>query len=101
MSEDELDYVQLPSETVTALSLPVSAQIAVVNSMVLPLLKRTGIQVEVSPHRDGMTLALSFVEPPGMDADQLGTDESENARLLWALRDRIERARAEQPPASV
>jgi len=79
------------------LAIPVVGQLAVVNHMVLPLLKRTGIDVTVSTDRDGMTLRLLFVEPPELDFDELGTEDPDNAALLWSLRDKIEAARAVQP----
>ena len=65
--------------------------------MVLPLLRRAGINVQVHVNRDGMSLSLVFQEPPDVDvetADSLGTEEPDNARLLWALRDKVEAHRA-------
>lgn len=83
------------------LVIPVAAQMAVVNNMVLPLLKRTGIDVTVTTTKEGLTLSLVFKEPPELDRDNLGTDDPENARLLWALRDRVEQYRAEQSPPAL
>lgn len=79
------------------LAIPVVGQLAVVNNMVLPLLRRTGIDVTVTTVNDGMMLSLVFREPPAIDPDELGTDDPENARMLWALREKIEKIRAEQP----
>ena len=77
------------------LSIPVAGQLAVVNNMVLPLLKRTGIEVQVHTTQQGMTLALTFKEPEA-DLERLGTDTPDNAAMLWALRDRIEQERAKR-----
>lgn len=78
------------------LTIPVVGQLAVVNHMVLPLLKRTGIDVTVSTDRDGMNLRLVFVEPPEVNFDEVGTDEPDNASLLWELKAKVEAARAVQ-----
>lgn len=97
MSNDEFDYAVLQPEDKPALELPVAAQLAVVNNMVLPLLKRAGIGVQVHTSRDGMSLSLAFKEPADVDvktADTLGTEDPDNARMLWALRDRVEAYRA-------
>lgn len=83
---------------VKPIPMPVSAQITVVNAMVLPLLKRSGIDVTVNPTKEGMTLSLVFNEPPDFDPDQLGTDEPDNARELWALREKIEQYKADRCP---
>jgi len=78
-------------------SIPVEGQLVVVNSMVLPLLRKTGIDVTVKTTGAGMTLDLRFVEPPSLDADDraktVGTDDPDQARMLWALRDKVEEAR--------
>ena len=82
------------------LSLPVEAQLTVVNSMILPLLKRSGIGVVVSATRSGMNLALEFKEPAAATdgADDpgkvFGTDSSDKAAALWELKARVEEARA-------
>ncbi len=91
------EAIEQSGATRQPLAIPVVGQLAVVNHMVLPLLQRTGIDVTVSTDRDGMTLKLVFVEPPEADFDELGTEDPDNAALLWALRDKIEAARAVQP----
>ena len=83
-------------------SVPVEGQIVVVNSMVLPLLRKAGIDVSVRTTAVGMELSLVFVEPPKPDVDDrdktVGTDDPEQARLLWALRDRVEAERRARQP---
>jgi hypothetical protein len=99
VSNDDFDYEVLQPEGKPALSLPVSAQLAVVNNMVLPLLRRAGIGVLVNTSRDGMSLSLAFKEPAEVDvktADTLGTEDPDNARMLWALRDKVEAYRAKE-----
>ena len=83
------------------LDLPVDAQQTVVNAMVLPLLRRAGIGVTVTPTSSGMVLTLAFREPAAATdntADKtktFGTDSAEQAAALWDLKSRIEAARAQ------
>jgi hypothetical protein len=46
-----------------------------------------------------MSLSLAFKEPADVDvktADTLGTEDPDNARMLWALRDKVEAYRAKE-----
>jgi hypothetical protein len=81
------------------LSLPIEGQMTVVNSMILPLLKRSGIAVKVTPTRSGMRLDLEFkaAEVSGADDDSaksVGTDSPDQAAALWELKARVEAAQA-------
>lgn len=81
-------------------NIPVIAQLAVVNKMVLPLLEKMNINVTVTTKPEGMTLDLKFVEPTAPDLPEehvFGTETPDNARQLWALRDKIEKYRREHP----
>ena len=76
------------------LHLPITGQQSVVNDVMVPLLKRTGMSVTATDTKEGMTLTRVFSEPPEFDPDSFGTDDADNARLLWELRGVFERARA-------
>jgi hypothetical protein len=80
-------------------AIPVSAQLAVVNKMVLPLLDKMNINVTVTTKPEGMLLDLKFVEPttPPESDHVWGTDSPEQARQMWALRDKIEQYRRDHP----
>lgn len=79
------------------LGIPIHAQMAVVNKMVLPLLKKMNINVTVTTKADGMVLNLTFTEPPveaAVPDRAFGTDTPDEASQLWELRQKIEDARA-------
>lgn len=81
-------------------TIPFSAQIAVVNKMVLPLLDKMNIGVTVTNRPSGMRLDLTFIEDePKSDVPLIGTDDPNTARQMWALRDKIEQYKREHPNA--
>lgn len=74
------------------LHIPVAAQRTVVDKLILPLLRQTGIGVSVADTKEGLNLALTFTDPPEFDGNDFGTDDPANAALWWSLKDRIEHA---------
>jgi hypothetical protein len=86
--------------------IPVSAQLAVVNKIVLPLLEKMNINVTVTTKPEGLALDLRFREPKVTDTgvpegQTLGTETPEMARTLWALREKIEDYRRTHPDLPV
>lgn len=78
--------------------IPATAQLAVVNKMVLPLLEKMNINVTVTTQPKGLRLDLVFAEEPSKsEAPLIGTDSPEEARQLWALREKIEQYRRDNP----
>jgi hypothetical protein len=80
-------------------AIPVTAQLAVVNKMVLPLLDKMNISVTVTTKPEGMLLDLRFTEPTAAPQEEhvFGTDSPETARQMWALREKIEQYRRDHP----
>jgi hypothetical protein len=91
--------IDAPDDAATAI--PAHAQILMVNQVVLPLLRRLGIPTTVQTTPQGMTLALS-IQGSADDAatgsahtsPDVSTLSPEQAAELWALRERIDKARS-------
>ena len=82
------------------IDIPAHAQMLMVNSVILPLLKRLGIPTTVQTTPQGMSLHLS-IQGSADDAaagsaatsPDVSTLSPEQAAELWALRERMEKAR--------
>lgn len=84
--------------TAKALEVPASAQIELVNRVVLPLIRRLGIDVTVKPTPKGMTLKLGFngADVAMPDKPVMGEPwaAGDSANMLHALQAKIAEARA-------